>query len=500
MADNLMVNWQNNTHRQWWRDPGLRRNVFSVMLLYFSNFAIGYDGAMMNGLQALPTWNKTFNNPSGSRLGLIVASIFFGQVGSAPIIYLLVNRLGRKTNIAIGSLVSIAGGLIGTFSQNQAMFIASRVIVGAAWRLPMIGAVCLINELIHPRLRGISAALLMATFAIGGLVATWLAFFCLRWNSDWQWRFPVLFQCMAPILLLVALLFTPESPRWLVHQGRHEEALSILAKYHANGDSQDELVQQEYKEIVKYVQSEKDAQDVHWRSLVEMTLAISGSTILGSGIARNYFTIILKSVGIKDPTHITATNGGISIWYTICTCAGAMLVDKAGRRSMYLMSTIGMLVSLCIITGLSAAFTMDHGTQPAVAISIIVLFFIFMGIHQAGWATLYTLYPVEILPFSIRTKGLVWANIADGLSLMFTTFADPVALKAIQWKYYLIFIGLEVVFIGLVWWLFLETKGCTIEQAALIFGPEDTISIQGNKRDQEVSPSLEKEFFAVEET
>lgn len=132
----------------------------------------------------------------------------------------------------------------------------------------------------------------MATFAIGGLVATWLAFFCLRWNSDWQWRFPVLFQCMAPILLLVALLFTPESPRWLVHQGRHEEALSILAKYHANGDSQDELVQQEYKEIVKYVQSEKDAQDVHWRSLVGspvnrrriliVTLAISGSTILGS--------------------------------------------------------------------------------------------------------------------------------------------------------------------------------------------------------------------------
>lgn len=49
------------------------------MLLF--SFAIGYDQAMMNGLQALPTWNKTFNSPSGSRLGLIVASIYFGQLG-----------------------------------------------------------------------------------------------------------------------------------------------------------------------------------------------------------------------------------------------------------------------------------------------------------------------------------------------------------------------------------------------------------------------------------
>lgn len=131
----------------------------------------------------------------------------------------------------------------------------------------------------------------MAVFAAGALVATWLSFFCLYWDSDWQWRFIVLFQCVAPSLLLVGVFFAPESPRWLIHKDKREEALDILAKYHANGDV-DELVQQELIEIVSDIQREKDAQSKQWRALFEspgnrhrmliVTLAISGSTILGS--------------------------------------------------------------------------------------------------------------------------------------------------------------------------------------------------------------------------
>lgn len=96
---------------------------------------------------------------------------------------------------------------------------------------------------------------------------------------------------MAPSLLLVGVFFAPESPRWLIHKDKREEALDILAKYHANGDV-DELVQQELIEIVSDIRREKDAQSKHWRTLFEtpgnrhrmliVTLAISGSTILGS--------------------------------------------------------------------------------------------------------------------------------------------------------------------------------------------------------------------------
>ncbi|KAE9400803.1 hypothetical protein BT96DRAFT_919261 [Gymnopus androsaceus JB14] len=69
------THWKNNTHSNWWMDPGLRKNTGWIVLLYFGSFAVGYDGSLMSGLQAMPQWNRSFNNPSGVRLGLISASL-----------------------------------------------------------------------------------------------------------------------------------------------------------------------------------------------------------------------------------------------------------------------------------------------------------------------------------------------------------------------------------------------------------------------------------------
>lgn len=71
------------------------------------------------------------------------------------------------------------------------------------------------------------------------------------WNSEWAWRLPVLVQGYgaATLALYIGCGFMVESPRWLVGKGKEAEALQILAKLHANGDEQDELVQYEMIEI-----------------------------------------------------------------------------------------------------------------------------------------------------------------------------------------------------------------------------------------------------------
>ena len=68
-------------------------------------------------------------------------------------------------------------------------------------------------------------------------------------TTNWQWRIPFICQCFACCIVIVAVWFIPESPRWLLAQGRDEEALAFLVKYHGNGDPNARLVRLEIEEM-----------------------------------------------------------------------------------------------------------------------------------------------------------------------------------------------------------------------------------------------------------
>lgn len=73
---------------------------------------------------------------------------------------------------------------------------------------------------------------------------------------------------------------------------------------------------------------------------------------------------------------IAATSGGLGVWNMICICVGAMLVDKVGRRPIYLISTVGMLGSLCVITGLSVSSVPKHTNETYGSVG---------DIHHRSW-------------------------------------------------------------------------------------------------------------------
>jgi hypothetical protein len=66
----------NNTASSWWRDRGMRLGMIHIMILYLAVFSLGYDGSLLNGLQALPSWQTNFGQPRGIQLGLIAATYY----------------------------------------------------------------------------------------------------------------------------------------------------------------------------------------------------------------------------------------------------------------------------------------------------------------------------------------------------------------------------------------------------------------------------------------
>ena len=119
----------------------------------------------------------------------------------------------------------------------------------------------LIQEIAHPRFRAVVSATYLTTYYVGGIVVGWLGLGMELWGTAAGWRLLTCLQCLAVIPLAFWTL-TPwmaESPRYLIKKGKKEQALRILANYHANGDEQDELVQNEFREIVIGVEMDEEA-------------------------------------------------------------------------------------------------------------------------------------------------------------------------------------------------------------------------------------------------
>lgn len=66
----------NNTASSWWKDPGMRRSMLHIFILYTAVYSLGYDGSLLNGLQGLPAWQSNFGYPAGVDLGLIAATYY----------------------------------------------------------------------------------------------------------------------------------------------------------------------------------------------------------------------------------------------------------------------------------------------------------------------------------------------------------------------------------------------------------------------------------------
>jgi hypothetical protein len=81
-------------------------------------------------------------------------------------------------------------------------------------------------------------------------------------NNNYQWRIPFICQCFACVLVIVFVWFIPESPRWLLAQGRDEEAAAFLTKYHGNGDPNARLVRLEIEEMKEGIRI--DGIDKRW--------------------------------------------------------------------------------------------------------------------------------------------------------------------------------------------------------------------------------------------
>lgn len=128
---------------------------------------------------------------------------------------------------------------------------------------------------------------------------------------------------------------------------------------------------------------------------------------------------------------------------------------------------MGMIVSYAFVMGFSAGFA-ETGSA-ALGIAAIPFLFLFFGSYDIAWTPLNYAYCTVIMPFNLRAKGLAIYLVAQNLGNAFNQFVNPIALQAITWKYYAVYICIDIGYCFLIYFCFPETKKLTIEEVSLVF-------------------------------
>jgi sugar porter (SP) family MFS transporter len=469
--------------KKWYNNRRLITLNAWIFLMLITSSTNGYDGSMMNGLQTLPQWKQAFNNPDGGQLGLLNAIQNIGTFGALPFSPYVTDYFGRRFAIFLGASLMCAGAAIQTASQNVQMFIGARFLLGFGLTFAANAAPLLVAELSYPTYRGPLTSMYNSMWYSGAIVAAWSTFGTFKLNSSWSWRIPSVLQALPSILQVGLIYFCPESPRWLVSKDRHAEALKTLAYYHADGREEDPLVQYEFEEIKAAIELDRTATaSVGWMSLIKtpgnrkrirIIAAIAFfSQWSGNGLVSYYLTKVLDQLGITNPTTQLLINGLLQIWNLFWALLASLLVDRIGRRTLFLTSTVGMIVFYTLQTVGLGVFT-EHGSQPA-AHATIAFIFLFYAFYDIAFSPLIISYSVEILPYQIRAKGMTIFSLVVSITLIFNQYVNPIALKNIEWKYYIVYDCWLLVELIFIYFYIVETKGKTLEETAAMFDGEQS--------------------------
>jgi len=341
----------------------------------------------MNGLQALDQWQNFMSHPTGARLGFINAIFWLGLGISFPIAAWAANKYGRKLGIYFGYILLFLGVAL-LAGRRQTTFMLSRLFVGSASAWFGSTAPLLIAETAFPPHRGVASAMYMCGWHVGGIVAGFTTLGTRNVRGGWAWEIPAVLQLLLPILALPGFILSSESPRWLVSAGRPDEARRVVSGLHTNGESDSSLVDLEMMEITKTLLAEEETHRKpgyaemlktpgnRHRLFISITLGIF-SQWSGNGVISYYLPMVLETIGFADTRDQLLVSACLFTWNLVFAVAAALLVDKWGRRPLFLASAAIMLVSYIIVTGLSASF--DQTGRASTGTAVIPFLFMFFA-------------------------------------------------------------------------------------------------------------------------
>ncbi|EPT02814.1 hypothetical protein FOMPIDRAFT_1029123 [Fomitopsis schrenkii] len=449
-----------------------------VFVAYLCSATNGFDSNTFGGASAMTSFQDFFDVDGGSKQGLLAAAYVIGNMVGSLGAGQVSDKWGRRVGMGLGSFICLVGAVFQAAAQNVDYLIAGRVVLGLGAVIAQTAGPAYVVEMSHPAYRGILTGAYQANFFLGTIISTWIEFGLsyLPGNPDFQWRLPMGLQALPSVLVLTFIWFIPETPRWYMGHGEDEKACQVLAKYHSDGDENSAIVRLQMKEMKEVIEVENGTDKRWWdirgllrtssdrhRFFLVTCIAFFGQWDLPP--TSYYFPLMVEKAGVTNEHMVLMLNALQTPVMMIAALSGLRFIEKWGRRPTLMCSSTGMALCVVVIT-MCTALSPTHPRAGSVGIAFL---YIFLVVFAFVWTPIQSLYPVEVLSYNNRAKGLAVMNLFVNACGLFNTYLPPVAIGNVGWRFYLFYASFDALGIIVIYFTFVETKGRNLEEIDLIF-------------------------------
>ncbi|KAK4249445.1 sugar transporter STL1 [Corynascus novoguineensis] len=464
---------------------GLSGRPLSIMVSTVATtgfLLFGYDQGVMSGIITAPAFNNVFtetkDNPTMQ--GLVTAIYELGCLAGAMTILGVGDILGRRRAIMIGAFIMFLGVIIQITAMPGkspiAQMIVGRVVMGVGNGINTSTIPTYQAECSKTTNRGLLICIEGGTIAFGTLIAYWIDYGASYGPDDLVWRFPIAFQIVFAIFITVPMFFLPESPRWLLSHQRVEEAdrvISALRGYEVDSEEtalERNTILDSLRAAGGFGQKSTPVKALftggktqHFRRVLLGSSSQLMQQIGGCNAVIYYFPILFKE-SIKETPNMSLLLGGVNmIVYSIFATTSWFLIERVGRRRLFLAGSIGQCLSMVI------TFACLIPDDRIVARGAAVGLFTYIAFFGATWLPLPWLYPAEVNPVKTRGKANAVSTCVNWLFNFLIVMVTPIMIDNIGWGTYLFFACVNGCFVPIIYFFYPETARRSLEEIDIIF-------------------------------
>lgn len=454
-------------------------NVGFVVLISvvttIGGFLFGFDSGVING--TVDGLKSAFNSDSVAT-GFNVASMLLGCAVGAFFAGTLADKLGRRSILIVSAVFFTVSAWGSGIAETSGEFIFYRILGGLAVGAASVLAPAYISEVTPARFRGRMSSIqqiaiisglffaFLSNYVIAGKAGGSTMEFAMGYDA-WRWMFWV--ELVPAVTFFFALLFIPESPRFLVSSGKKDKALKVLTRL--MGDEADTMLQQidaslaaDHRPSLKDIVDKKTGvRPIVWVGIGLATF----QQLVGINVVFYYGSVLWQSAGFSESDALLINVGSGALSIGACLVA-TFLIDRIGRKPLLMIGSIGMSITLAILAFVFAQALVQEGGDlklegnsgpiALVAANLYVIFF------NMSWGPVMWVMLGEMFPNQIRGSGLAVSGLAQWVSNFAVTMTFPILLASIglggAYGLYAVCAVVSIVFIAK---FVYETKGRELE-------------------------------------